>query len=55
MSAKDAIGKMLGERLNSRLVDIKADANTQQAWFAATDDHRLLRYNNGSLVFVLTQ
>src|SRR5438876_123044 len=42
-------------KMDAWLVDIKADANTQQAWFAATDDHRLLRYNNGSLVFVLTQ
>ena len=35
------------------LVDIKADANTQQAWFATTPDHKLLRYNNGTLEFVL--
>jgi len=42
-------------KMDAWLVDIKADANTQQAWFATTDDHRLLRYNNGSLVFVLTE
>ena len=41
-------------KMDAWLVDIKADANTQQAWFATTDDHRLLRYNNGSLVFALT-
>ncbi len=36
------------------LVDIKADANTQEAWIATSPDHRILRYNNGTLVFVLT-
>ena len=34
-------------------LDILADQRTQRAWFATTPDHRLLRYNNDSLVFEL--
>ena len=37
------------------VVDIQADTRTQRAWFAATPDHRLLRYNNDSLVFEIEE
>ncbi len=33
-------------------VDIRADRNTQRAWFATTPDRRLLQYRNGTLLFV---
>ncbi|MBI2724226.1 MAG: hypothetical protein HYX50_04095 [Chloroflexi bacterium] len=32
-------------------VDIRAQQTNQRAWFATTPDHRLLRYNNDSIVF----
>lgn len=35
------------------LVNINAEATTQQAWFATTPDHRLLQYNNDGLLFIL--
>jgi hypothetical protein len=37
------------------LVNITAEASTQQAWYATTPDHRLLEYNNDGLIFLLTQ
>lgn len=36
-------------------VEIAADQSTQQAWFATSDDHRLLRYDNANLTFMLKQ
>ncbi len=33
------------------LVDIDAPSGAQRAWFAASSDHRLLRYQNGDTVF----
>ena len=36
------------------LVQIDADQTTQQAWYATTPDHRLLKYNNDGLIFLLT-
>ncbi|HYM16827.1 MAG TPA: hypothetical protein VEZ14_14845 [Dehalococcoidia bacterium] len=36
-------------------VTIGADQATQQAWFATTSDHRLLRYNNANVTFLLKQ
>lgn len=38
---------------DSWYVEIAADETTQQAWIATTDDHRILRYNNGNVTFLL--
>jgi hypothetical protein len=35
------------------LVDIETPSGAQRAWFATASDHRLVRYENGSTVFVL--
>ena len=32
-------------------VDIDSPSGAQRAWFASSDDHRLLRYDNGKTVF----
>ena len=32
-------------------VDIDSPSGAQRAWFATSDDHRLLRYDNGTTVF----
>jgi hypothetical protein len=40
---------------DSWYVEIAADETTQQAWFATTDDHRMLRYNNGNVTFLLKE
>lgn len=37
------------------VVDIAAPTGNQRAWFATTPDHRLLRYNNDSLVFEIQE
>ena len=37
------------------LVFIEADRRTQQAWFATTPDHLLVKYHNQSLDFLLTE
>lgn len=36
-------------------VEISAAGTTQVAWFATTDDRRLLQYNNSNLLFVLKE
>lgn len=36
-------------------VEITANRRTQVAWFATSDDHQLIRYNNNSLLFVLKE
>jgi hypothetical protein len=38
---------------DSWYVTIEADQTTQQAWFATTSDHRILRYNNENVTFLL--
>jgi hypothetical protein len=37
------------------LVEITAERTTQQAWYATTPDHRLLKYNNDGLIFLLQE
>ncbi len=37
------------------MVDIEAGTGTQRAWFATTPDHRILRYDNGGLVFEIEE
>lgn len=40
---------------DSWYVTIEADQTTQQAWFATTSDHRILRYNNENVTFLLKE
>jgi hypothetical protein len=40
---------------DSWYVTIEADQTTQQAWFATTSDHRILRYNNENVTFLLEE
>jgi hypothetical protein len=40
---------------DSWYVTIEADQTTQQAWFATTPDHRILRYNNENVTFLLKE
>jgi hypothetical protein len=37
------------------MVDIEAGTGTQRAWFATSPDHRILRYDNGGLVFEIEE
>jgi len=36
-------------------VDIDSPSGAQRAWFATSDDHRLLRYDNGTAVFEIRE
>jgi hypothetical protein len=47
--------KVGGTDVDTWLVTMEADQSQQRGWFAATPDHRLLRYSNGSLTFDITE
>ncbi len=41
--------------IDSWLVQISADGKNQRAWFAASDDHRMLAYQNEGFTFQLVE
>jgi hypothetical protein len=49
----DRVKKTPGGDADAWLVEISADNKTQRAWFATTEDHMLLAYQNDSVLFTL--